>query len=90
MGHMHAMEITAMENVSLHQKLKWHLTGNHYPPIPLAMIEPAIEAINLCNEGQWDQLVATPYRHKKYGDESPAWVLIEHMHLNEFLDNEPL
>jgi len=32
--------------LDLETQLKYHLQGNHYPPIPTVMVQPCIEAID--------------------------------------------
>jgi len=88
MGHMTAIEITNATELSLRQQLKWHLTGNHFPPIPLEMIDPAKKAIDACNEDDYDRIIETPFPHRKYGTRVPAWSIIKNLHLEEWLNQE--
>lgn len=37
-----------------------HFTANMHPPVPLAMIPTANDAINLAVEGQWDETLRVP------------------------------
>lgn len=48
MGNMHAYEAatTMTDMVGLHAALDYHLTSNHYPPVPRSMIPVCIEAIS--------------------------------------------
>jgi hypothetical protein len=55
-GSLQAQEfasLTAAGDVSLEQSLAWHLRANHYPPVPLSMIEPCIQAIEIGQRYQW-------------------------------------
>ena len=73
--------------VSLENALHYHLTANHYPPFPAYMVTPAQQAIQLGNQGEWDQLVDLPegVRHNTYGASVPAQVVIASLHLEVFL-----
>jgi hypothetical protein len=43
MGYNTAVSLS--EELDLEVALGYHLQGNHYPPVPLSMVEPCIEAI---------------------------------------------
>lgn len=89
MGNMSAREMAELDTVDLRQALSWHLTSNHYPPIPTTMVEPCIEAIDNANEGEWDKPVSLPegvgYRGLTV---APTWAMVEQHHLESFLDDE--
>jgi hypothetical protein len=59
MGARTAQEI-ADTDLTLSQQISWHFSGNCYPPVPQFMVEPAIEAINACNESDYDLEIALP------------------------------
>lgn len=40
--------------------LHWHLSANHYPPVPRAMYPVAKAAIKKASAGKWDAFVALP------------------------------
>ena len=40
--------------------LWWHLTANHYPPLPVSLIPACRRAIDLAAEGEYDKLVPVP------------------------------
>ena len=44
MGYNTAQELA--EILDLESSLKFHLTANHYPPVPVTMIQPCIDAID--------------------------------------------
>lgn len=72
------------ENVSLETGLAYHLQANHYPPVPVAMVQPCIDAITAWNEDyDSDRLIKLPdgisWRDK---DSAPVWAIIEAHHLN--------
>ena len=99
MGRITAIGI-ADTNLSLEQQLSWHLQGNHYPPIPQVMIQPFMEAIDAYHEDDLNKLIKLPFdgvdregnpfqiRWRDGSDHAPAWALIEHGHLDTWLDSE--
>lgn len=86
MGRMSLEEMDSqMDNMM--QVLTWHLTSNHYPPVPLSMIDPCLVAIGACNEGQPDFQVELPEGVSWRGNTTaPAWAIVESHHLEYFLD----
>ena len=70
-------------NLSLDEKLSWHLTGNHYPPIDEEFIPIAKVAIDLANSGEWDTLIEYPN-----GIQRTVGFTVEGMHLEYFLENQ--
>jgi hypothetical protein len=92
MGMMTAIGIAETE-LSLEQQLGWHLTGNHYPPIPKVMVTPCMEAIEAYHDGDLDRLIPLPFdgvdrngepfqiRWRNGATEAPARALIEHANL---------
>lgn len=67
--------------------LAWHLSSNHYPPIPSVMIAPCKVAIANASAGDWDARVELPEGILWRGESScPTHALIEHAHLDGFLD----
>jgi hypothetical protein len=86
MGHTTALGI-AESGISLDQQLAWHLTGNHYPPVPTSMVQPCIEAIQAINAGDYDKAIALPdgvgYKGRT---DAPARAIAEAHHLDAFLD----
>ena len=67
--------------------LTWHLRGNHYPPVPVEMVDPCIEAIEAANNEDWGAMIKLPgeitWRGKK---EAPASAIIEAHHLEAWID----
>ena len=83
MGYMNALIMA--KRTDMMAGLEWHLTGNHYPPVPLSMLEPAKKAIELCREDDFDGLVETPYPHRKYGYKVPAGAIVKSLHLEPWI-----
>ena len=81
--------------MDFHTALAIHLRGNHYPPIPLAMVEPAIQAIEAYFEYAEDRWIALPCDGEKDGKpfqitwnglpKAQAITLIENLNLREFV-----
>jgi hypothetical protein len=69
--------------LSLEDKLSWHLTGNHYPPVNEQFIPICIQAIKLANEGDYDSELVYPN-----GLVRTVRHCIEGLHLEFFLNNE--
>jgi hypothetical protein len=77
----------ATGNCSIDQALTWHLTANHYPPLPLSILPVCKRAIEKANRGQWDAKVRLPegvsYRGAKL---APVWAVVEQHHLDAFVE----
>ena len=73
-------------DLELRTAMEWHLQSNHYPPVPLDMVDACFEAIDWYNAEEYDAAVTLPegvtFRGKKT---VPAWHLVESMHLEPFL-----
>lgn len=86
MGSMFAEEL-ANSDVSLETAIGIHLQSNHYPPVPLIMVEPCITAIEFVNLYEGDSEVALPdgvlYKGR---DTAPAWAIVEAHHLQAWID----
>lgn len=82
MGSQIAQEI-ANAPLTLEQKLSWHLTGNHYPPVDEAFIPVCIQAIQLANDGDYDSELMYPN-----GLVRTVRHCIDGLHLEYFLDAE--
>jgi len=92
MGKLQAMEMAELAwlgSTSLNQAVSWHLTSNHFPPVPTSMVAPCIEAIENANAGEWDKLVQLPEGVGYKGSTSaPTYAMVEQHHLESFLDQE--
>jgi len=61
MGSNFANDLASGEFVtSLEQQISIHFSSNCYPPIPQFMVSVAIEAINACNDEQYDLEIELP------------------------------
>jgi hypothetical protein len=71
------------------QALEWHLQSNHFPPVPLDMVEPCLEAIELANSGDWNAGIPLPDGITwREGSWAPAWAIIEAHHLDPWVEEE--
>lgn len=92
MGSTYAMGLAdaVIEGVTdVRQVLAIHLQNNHYPPVPLSMIEPCIEAIEAYEDGEGEARIQLP-EGIKYGGENwvPSRVLVNSLHLTYFIDQQ--
>jgi len=89
LGAESAKEVGDEMGISLHQQLSWHLTGNHYPPVPTSMIEPCIQAIEAVREGDSEREIALPKGVSWRGRETaPAYAIVEAHHLETWCYEE--
>lgn len=90
MGSLQASEM-AQSGLPLRTVLHWHLTSNHYPPLPNDMVAVAERAVELANEGEWEALVELPegMARADTGERwARVWWLVERLHLEAFLDGQ--
>ena len=89
MGYTTAVSLS--EELDLEMAISIHLQSNHYPPVPLSMVEPCIEAIDAYYEEDFDRAIEMPegvsYKGKT---NAPAWAIIEQHHLDAWLPQEEL
>lgn len=84
MGYTQAQEMADL--MELRQALSWHLTSNHFPPVPVSMIDPCLEAIENANGEEWDKMVSLPEGVGYKGlTVAPTRAIIEQHHLYAFL-----
>jgi hypothetical protein len=75
------------ENVTdIRQSIAIQLRSNHYPPVPLTMVEPCIEAIYACSDEDYDKRITLPEGVTWRGSvTAPAWAIVEGHHLEPWL-----
>jgi hypothetical protein len=72
--------------VDIHQSMAIHLTSNHYPPVPVSMVQPCIDAVYACDEEEYDKLIELPEGVMWRGQSSaPAHAIVEGHHLQAWL-----
>ena len=79
MGYKIAMEIAESE-MPMQQKLEWHLTGNHVPPIDKEFIPAAMTAVFMAMNENWDVEIDLPNGLKR-----SVRFIVEGMHLQPFV-----
>jgi hypothetical protein len=91
MGSLQAREMA--ELMEIDSALAWHLRANHYPPVPVSMVEPCKEAIQAFLEGDYLRKIELPNPVKYHGSSfAPADAIVEQHHLDAWveLDEEGL
>ena len=76
--------------LDLETQLAYHLQGNHYPPVPLSMVQPCIDAIDAYYDEDFDRMIDMPmvgdFQILYRGDtQAPARAIIEQHHLEFWL-----
>ena len=85
MGSVTAIGLADTE-LDLERQLAYHLQGNHYPPVPLSMVQPCIDAIDAAYDEDYDREIAMPEGVSYKGSNvAPAWAVIEQHHLDWFI-----
>lgn len=88
MGSLQAHEMA--EHADLDTALAWHLRSNHYPPVPLSMVEPCKLAIDAYWEDDLDRMIQLPEGTLYRGEKSaPAREIIIAHHLDAWCEEEP-
>lgn len=89
MGHASALgfaEQVEDGNVTLRAALSWHLTSNHYPPLPSVLVDVAVAALEAADDLDWNRSIDMPegltFRDR---DEATAGEVVESLHLDAFL-----
>jgi hypothetical protein len=89
MGSNFATDLAENIDISLEQAIGYHLQGNHYPPVPLSMVQPCIDAIDAYYDEDFDRFIAMPdgvfYKGMSH---APAYAIIEQHHLNAWLPQD--
>jgi hypothetical protein len=75
--------------LDLETQIAYHLQGNHYPPVPLSMVQPCIEAIDAYYDNDAMRQIAMPegvfYKGMSH---APAWAIIDQHHLDFWLPQD--
>ena len=88
MGSNFATELADNEllDIDLEMAISIHLQSNHYPPVPLSMVEPCIDAINAYHDEDYNRLIELPapitWRDQ---NTAPASAIVEAHHLDAWL-----
>ena len=89
-GHMGSLQALEMARLTdLDTGLRWHLQSNHYPPIPLSMVEPCKAAIDAYGDEDYRREIPLPdgvsYRGRPT---APASAIVTEHHLDAFINQE--
>ena len=60
MGSNFATELSSETSLTPEQQIAIHFASNCYPPVPQFMVSVAVEAINACNDEQYDLEIELP------------------------------
>lgn len=89
MGSNFANDLATMPELDLETSIGYHLQGNHYPPVPLSMVQPCIDAIDAYWEDELDRKIELPdgvlWRGETY---APAYAIIESHHLEAWCSSD--
>ena len=90
MGYNLAYDLASDElGLNLERGLAIHLQSNHYPPVPVAMVQPCIDAIDAYHEGDYSRLIELPAGISWRGETScPASAIVDAHHLDAWLPQE--
>lgn len=89
MGNLQAIEMAELSADNLEVAITWHLTSNHFPPVPTSMVPICVEAINSANKGDWDKLISLPEGVGYKGlTVAPVSAIIEQHHLDAWLEED--
>ena len=84
MGYNTSLDLA--NELDLEVAIGYHLQGNHYPPVPLSMVEPCIEAIDAFYDEDYNREIALPQGVLWRGQvTAPASAIIEQHHLEAWL-----
>lgn len=87
MGYSTALDLS--NELDLEVAIGYHLQGNHYPPVPLSMVEPCIEAIDAFYDEDYNREIALPEGISWRGQvTAPASAIVDAHHLNAWLPEE--
>lgn len=89
MGRMFAQDLSEM-NLDLNEMVAFHLRANCYPPVPLIMVAPCVDAITACNEEEFSRMIELPQgvEYKNGIKELTASFLVNEFRLEEFISYE--
>ena len=75
--------------VALRPALVWHLTANHFPPVPVSMVEPCLAAIEAAVDGDWALDIELPDGVAYRGaSTAPATAIVDNYRLGFFVEAE--
>jgi hypothetical protein len=92
MGNNFAAELADKDlfpELDLESAIGMHLRGNHYPPVPLSMVQPCIDAIEAYHDEDYNRLIELPEGVSWRGEtHAPAHAIADNHHLDAWLPQE--
>jgi len=90
MGSVFATELASNDlNIGMETAIGIHLRSNHYPPVPLTMVQPCIDAIDAYWEEDLGRSIELPEGVLWRGETSaPAYAIIESHHLESWCQDD--
>lgn len=88
MGRNTAVDLAT--NLDMETAIGIHLRSNHYPPVPLSMVDPCIESINAYWEEDIGRLIELPegVTWINGATSAPAYAIIEGHHLEAWCEED--
>ncbi len=85
MGLQTTMAISLLD-LTIEDKVGMHLRGNLYPPVPLSMVQPCVEAINaVLNEDYFAEIELPEGVEWRGNNYAPASAIVEGHRLDGFV-----
>lgn len=78
----YASALGMIEAVGRWESLPWHLSSNHYPPLPTTLVGACISAVTAVEDGDPQRSEGVEYQGRRV---APAWAIVEGMHLDPFV-----
>lgn len=87
MGYTTALSLA--EDVSIDAGLAYHLQANHYPPVPVSMVDACVQAIEAYFDEDYQREIELPEGVSWRGNTScPASAIVDAHHLDAWLPQE--
>ena len=73
----------------LEMAISIHLQSNHYPPVPLSMVQPCIDAIDAAWNQDYNLMIELPpgVTYRGGATSAPAYAIIENHHLDAWVQD---
>lgn len=85
MGYLNASSM--IQETDSKTAIEWHLQSNLYPPVPLTMVEPCLQAIDACWDEDYHRHIELPAGVLYRGEPTaPAHAIVEQHRLEAWLD----
>jgi len=89
MGSNFATDLASIDNLTQLQQIEIHLTSNFYPPIPISVAQPCLDAIEAYWENDIDRKIELPEGMTWRGQNTaPAHAIIEQHRLYPWIESD--